>query len=202
MKAEATSTGDRRYLGVDLHKHYVVIGGVNAHQTVVLPPRRVELDEWPVWAKAHLHPSDVLVVEATGNTWQFYDETISFVARIEVANAGKLPWIGQAKVKTDKQDVMKLARLCAAGLIPQVWVPPQPVRELRLLFSHRRRLVKVSTLVTPALALRASAVPGRTGCRACCIDIISFRPPGKSSARPTGRGGPSSTASHTPNGCM
>jgi transposase len=89
----------------------------------------------------------VLVVEATGNTWQFYDETISLVLRIEVANAGKLPWIGQARVKTDKQDVMKLARLCAAGLIPQVWVPPVHVRELRLLFSHRRRLVKVSTLV-------------------------------------------------------
>jgi hypothetical protein len=39
---------------VDLHKHYVVIGGVNAQQTVVLPPRRVELDEWATWAKQHL----------------------------------------------------------------------------------------------------------------------------------------------------
>jgi hypothetical protein len=147
MKAEATSTGEMRYLGVDLHKHYVVIGGVNAQQTVVLPPRRVELDDWSVWAQQHLRPSDVLVVEATGNTWQFYDDTVGLVLRIEVANAGKLPWIGQARVKTDKQDVMKLAKLGAAGLIPQVWVPPVHVRELRLLFSHRRRLVKVSTLV-------------------------------------------------------
>lgn len=149
MKAEASSTitGEMRYLGVDLHKHYVVIGGVNAQQAVVLPPRRVELDDWPAWAKSHLVKSDVLVVEATGNTWMFYDETIALVLRIEVANAGKLPWIGQAKVKTDKQDVMKLARLCAAGLIPQVWLPPVHVRELRLLFSHRRRLVKGSTLV-------------------------------------------------------
>ena len=32
-----------RYLGIDLHKHYLVIGGVNAKQEVVLPPRRVEL---------------------------------------------------------------------------------------------------------------------------------------------------------------
>jgi transposase len=149
MKAEASSTtlGELRYLGVDLHKDYVVIGGVNAQQTVVLPPRRVELDDWSVWAKRHLRQSDVLVVEATGNTWMFYDETIALVLRIEVANAGKLPWIGQARVKTDKQDVMKLARRCAAGLSPQVWVPPVHVRELRLLFSHRRRLVKVSTLV-------------------------------------------------------
>lgn len=102
MKAEATSTGEVRYLGVDLHKHYVVIGSVNAQQMVVLPPRRVELDDWPAWARQHLRQSDVLVVEATGNTWMFSDETIAGVLRIEVANASKLPWIGQAKVKTDK----------------------------------------------------------------------------------------------------
>jgi transposase len=40
-----------------------------------------------------------------------------------------------------------LAKLSATGLIPEVWVPPVQVRELRMLMSHRRRLVKVSTLV-------------------------------------------------------
>lgn len=142
-----SSAEDTRYLGIDLHKHYLVIGGVNSRQAVVLPPRRVELDAWLAWAQQHLRKTDVLVVEATGNTWTFYDSAIAFVLRIEVANAGKLPWIGQTKVKTDKQDVMKLAKLCAANLIPQVWVPPTQVRELRMLFSHRRRLVKVSALV-------------------------------------------------------
>jgi transposase len=147
MEGNTDSIGETRYLGVDLHKRYLVIGGVNARQETVLAPRRVELAAWPAWAGQHLQKTDVLVVEATGNTWTFYDQTVAWVARVEVANAGKLPWIGQAKVKTDKQDVMKLAKLCAAGLIPQVWVPPVHVRELRMLFSHRRRLVKVSTLV-------------------------------------------------------
>jgi transposase len=147
MDQTAISTPETRYLGIDLHKHYLVIGGVSVHQEVVLAPRRIELDEWLAWAKRHLCQADVLVVEATGNTWEFYDGVIDLVTRVEVANAGKLPWIGQAKVKTDKQAVMKLAKLCAAGLIPQVWVPPVHVRELRMLFSHRRRLVKVSTLV-------------------------------------------------------
>lgn len=147
MSQSTTSTIETRYLGVDLHKHYLVIGGVNDRQEVVLPPRRVDLDVWEAWAKQHLWKTDVLVVEATGNTWAFYDAVVELVTRVAVANAGKLPWIGQTKVKTDKQDVMKLAKLCAASLIPQVWVPPEHVRELRMLFSHRRRLVKVSTLV-------------------------------------------------------
>jgi transposase len=87
------------------------------------------------------------VVEATSNTWTFHDAVVDLVARVEVANANKVTWIAGTDVKTDRLDVMKLAQLCAAHLIPLVWVPPLHVRELRGLFSHRRRLVKVSTLI-------------------------------------------------------
>jgi transposase len=45
-------------------------------------------------------------------------------------------------VKTDTRDTLHLARLLAAGLIPTVWVPPAPVRELRILVTHRQRLVR------------------------------------------------------------
>ncbi len=45
-----------RYIAVDLHRAYVVVGGVNARQEVVLAPRRIELEAWPRWAKAHLEP--------------------------------------------------------------------------------------------------------------------------------------------------
>jgi len=54
-----------RYLAVDLHKHYVVIGGLSARQEVILQPRRIELSDWPAWAKTRLRKSDILVVEAT-----------------------------------------------------------------------------------------------------------------------------------------
>ena len=56
-----------RYLGIDLHKHYLVIGGVNAKHASVLPPRRIALDDWPKWAQAHLTKAEVVVVEATTN---------------------------------------------------------------------------------------------------------------------------------------
>ena len=45
MKTEAASITETRYLGVELHKHYLVIGGVNARQEVVLVPRRIEFCE-------------------------------------------------------------------------------------------------------------------------------------------------------------
>jgi hypothetical protein len=138
-------------LAVDLHKHYLVIGGVNPRQEVVLPPRRVELEDWLKWAKQNLVPTDTLVVEATTNAWDFYDQTRPLVGRLVVANAGKIALIAKTRVKTDNLDVLKLARLSAANLVPEVWVPPQAGRELRNLIAHRRRLTKMSTMTANRL---------------------------------------------------
>ena len=77
---------------------------MNAQQEVVLSPRRVNLDDWPTWAKSNLKPSDVLVVEATTNTWWFYDQTHESVGQVLVADPRKIAWIAQ-KVKTDAHDV-------------------------------------------------------------------------------------------------
>ncbi len=135
-----------RYLALDVHKHYVVIGGVNAQQQIVMPPRRFDFGEWAVWSAKHLRPTDALVLEATTNTWTFYDQIAPLVGRCVVAHPGLVKVIASARVKTDNRDVLHLARALAANLIPEVWVPPLEVRELRALLAHRRRLVKMRTM--------------------------------------------------------
>jgi transposase len=55
--------------------------------------------------------------------------------------------IAEARVKTDKEDVKRLIRLLIADIVPEVWVPPVEVRELRGLISYRNRLVKMGTMV-------------------------------------------------------
>lgn len=140
-----------RYLAVDLHKHYVVVGGVNARQQVVLPPRKMGMDAWQEWMPGNLQPTDAVVVEATTNAWHLYDQIEPLVGRVVVANPAQVKWIAYARVKTDRQDVLRLARLLAADLVPEVWVPPVAVRELRALLSHRRRLVKMRTMCSNRL---------------------------------------------------
>ena len=81
------------------------------------------MDEWPTWAKTNLKPSDVLVVEATTNTWWFYDQTHESGGQLLVADLRKIVWIAQTRVKTDAHDVIpalaaqvsprKAARNCA-----------------------------------------------------------------------------------------
>ena len=139
---EERSIRETRYLAIDLHKRYLVIGGVNREQEVVLKPRKVNLEKWSEWAEKHFRPTDEIVIEATGNTWPIVDELKPLVARVVVAHPRKVKLIAAARVKTDRIDVISLAHLLAANLVPEVWVPPVHVRELRRLISQRFQLTQ------------------------------------------------------------
>jgi transposase len=154
-----------RYLAVDLHKAYVMVGGVNAQQAVVLPPRRIELEAWPRWAKANLKKTDALVVESTSNAWDFYDQVAPLVGRMVVANPRLVKLIASARVNTDKVDTLSLAKLLAANLIPEVWVPPLEVREARGVLAQRRRVVQNRTQLMNRLqsVLQRHNLPGPEG---------------------------------------
>jgi transposase len=142
---DPTSLGGERYIAIDRHKHYLMIGGLDGHQRVVLHPRKLDLERWPAWAQANLQPTDAVVIEATTNAWHIYDQLVPLVARVVVAHPPKVKQIAAARVKTAKHDVLILAQLLRADLIPEVWVPPPHVRELRALISHRQRLLRART---------------------------------------------------------
>jgi len=69
------------------------------------------------------------------------------VGHAVVAHAGGVRQIAEARVKTDKEDVKRLIRLLIADILPEVWVPPVHVRELRGLISYRQRLVKTGAMI-------------------------------------------------------
>ncbi|HUI90104.1 MAG TPA: IS110 family transposase [Anaerolineales bacterium] len=135
-----------RYLAIDAHKHYVVVGGLNAQLEIVLPAHRMDIERYPQWAKVNLTSKDCLVIEASVNTWDLYDLTAAVAGKVVVAHPLQVKLIASARVKTDKLDVYRLARLLAGDLIPEVWVPPIPVRELRNLVAHRRRVIQLRTM--------------------------------------------------------
>ena len=130
-----------RYVGLDIHKRQVTIAAVDDQQQVVLPPQKVLIQDFSTWIQKHLNPDDHLALEATTNAWEFHDQLCDHVAEVAVANSCKIKLISASASKTDKQDALVLAKLLAAHLLPTVWVPPQSVRELRLLTQHRTQLV-------------------------------------------------------------
>ena len=63
-----------RFVALDIHRKYLVIGAVDPQQQVVLTPRRFGFEAFSDWAKTHLTPSDAVVLEATANAWLLYDQ--------------------------------------------------------------------------------------------------------------------------------
>jgi len=148
MKREQnTRESEARYIGLDVHKHYITVGGMNAKQEIVLRPRDVEMERFNRWAEENLRKTDEVVLEATTNTWDVYDTIVPLVKRVVVAHPAEVKQIANSRVKTDNQDVIRLIRLLIADIVPEVWVPPLEVRQLRALISYRWRLVKMTTAI-------------------------------------------------------
>lgn len=51
MNREAKARGEKRYIGLDVHKRYVTVGGMNAELDVVLRPRDVMMERFRSWAE-------------------------------------------------------------------------------------------------------------------------------------------------------
>ena len=136
----------KRYIGIDSHKHYVMVGGMNAQREWNLRPRKVQMPRFRAWAVQNLKAGDAVVLETTANVWDIYDIVSPLVSKTVVANAYKVRQIAEARVKTDKEDVKRLITLLIADIVPEVWVPPMHVRELRSLISFRWRIGKQLTM--------------------------------------------------------
>jgi transposase len=135
----------KRYIGLDVHKHYLIALGVDADLNVVLPARRVELAYLETWMKKTLTKQDEIAIEMTTNTWQLYDELYVHAGSVLVVHPPHVALITRSQVMNDKIAASILARLLAKGLLVGVWVPPQEVRELRGLVAQRKKMTGLAT---------------------------------------------------------
>jgi transposase len=72
--------------------------------------------------------------------------------------------IASARLKNDKVDAAILAQLLRADLLPEAWIAPPPVRQLRALLRHRAQLVRLRTLLRNRIhAVLADHGHGRPG---------------------------------------
>ena len=134
-----------RFIGLDVHKHYLVACGVDAEQNQILGPQRVTLSDLDRWVSRTLSADDALVLEMTTNTWQLYDELAPFVRSVTVVHPPHVGLVTKVQVKTDRQAALALAQLHAAGILKPVWVPPPEVRDQRAILAQRGKMVRLST---------------------------------------------------------
>jgi hypothetical protein len=57
MEGAEKARGLERYIGLDIHKEYALVGGQNGRQEWVMQPRRVGMEKFREWAGANLRAS-------------------------------------------------------------------------------------------------------------------------------------------------
>ena len=134
------------YVGLDVHKR-VCYGTVMDGEGLVVKRGRFSND--PEGLEEFMEGvEEALVAMEAGYCWQplYYGlEEAGYDVRL--AHPQKVKAIAQAKVKTDKIDSKTLAHLLRAGLLPESYVPPRDIRELRDRVRRRAFLVRIRTML-------------------------------------------------------
>lgn len=84
-----------------------------------------------------------IAMESTGVYWKPVYYILEDFFTILLVNARHIKHVPGHK--TDKKDSEWIAKLLMSGLLKGSFVPPQPIRELRILHRHRRKLISQRT---------------------------------------------------------
>jgi transposase len=135
------------YVGLDAHKEYCL--AVCQDET----GRKVREEKFCSTGPElqnfvnSLTQGDRVVMEACGAWAHIYDAFTERGIQVKLAHPLKTKAIASARIKTDRIDANILAHLLRANLIPEAWVPPVEIRELRTITRYRAGLVKLQTEV-------------------------------------------------------
>jgi transposase len=129
------------YIGLDIHKKVIAycikaIDGRLVGEGMIEASRRA-LDEWV----AGLPGPWIGAMEATIFTGWIYDHLSRYAVELKVAHPEMLKAITAAKKKNDRADASRIADLLRVNLLPECYMLPTDIRELRRILRYRNHIV-------------------------------------------------------------
>ena len=175
-------------VGIDLHRrrsHVAVIDGEGRE----LRSRRV-LNDGPtiLVLLAEIDGECRIALEATYG-WEWLAEVLEDAGyELHLAHPLRTKAIASARVKTDAVDARTLAHLLRCDLLPEAYIAPRELRDLRDVLRHRVALTRMRS----ALKNRVSAILAKHGIQRPYSDLSGLPAHDsapRSSCAPTGAGG-------------
>lgn len=135
------------FVGIDYHKKFSFATKMDEKGTVL---EQVQIKNEPQELQKYvekLPKGSSIAVEATGSWYHFYELLEERGAEIHLAHPLKVRAIAEAKIKTDKIDSSILAHLLRANLLPEAYIPPREIRDIREILRYRASLVSLRTSI-------------------------------------------------------
>jgi transposase len=136
-----------QYVGFDIHKKTISWCAKLADGTVTgegrIPASRRALDGW---MKGRSGPW-IAAMEATLFTSWVYEHLLPHAQEVKVAHPAMLKAIAASKRKNDRIDAAMIADLLRCNLLPECYMAPPEIRELRRTLRYRSLLVRQRTQI-------------------------------------------------------
>jgi transposase len=133
------------YVGLDVHKKKIAYcvktkgGRIISTGSIEANPRALS-----AWATG-VSRQWMGALEATLFTGWIYDFLTPYAYRLKVAHPHMLRAIVASKKKSDRIDAEKIADLVRCDLLPECYMAPRQIRELRRILRYRNLLVREAT---------------------------------------------------------
>jgi transposase len=133
------------YVGIDVHRKRSQVAVIDQGGQV-LANRNVPNGAEPILKViGGLPPGTPAAFEACYGTSWLVELLEDYGFAPHLVHPSRCKAIASARLKNDKVDAAILAQLLRADLLPEAWIAPPPVRQLRALLRHRVALVRLRT---------------------------------------------------------
>ena len=153
-----------RWVGVGLHRRRSQIAIIDEHGEMTLQ-KRIATGREPITELLGDPEGTHVALEATYG-WEWLAELLEEAGfDVHLAHPLRTRAIAAARVKTDAVDARTLAHLLRTGMLPEAYIAPPELRDLRDLLRHRATLVQLRTSIknrVHALLARNGILPEHT----------------------------------------
>jgi transposase len=135
------------YVGIDVHRKRSQVAVIN-RDGEVLANRNVNNGVEPILSVIGGLPSGTPAAFEAAFGWGWLVELLEgYGFEPHLVHPLQCKAIASARLKNDKVDAAILAQLLRADLLPEAWIAPPAVRQLRAMLRHRAQLVRLRTLL-------------------------------------------------------
>ncbi|MFI9364686.1 IS110 family transposase [Kitasatospora sp. NPDC053057] len=161
----------RQYVGIDLHRRRSVIVR-QTDQGELLESVRIDNDPVALALQiAKAGPDPDVVLEATYGWYWAADALQAAGATVHLAHPLGIKGFAYRRVKNDVRDAADLAHLLRMGRLPEAYLAPPAVRQLRELVRHRAKCVALRS----GLKAEIHAILAKQGLDLPVSDIFGVR---------------------------
>jgi transposase len=156
------------WVGIDLHRSRSHVAVLDGDGSELLSRRVVNDPQTFLELLAEVDGESKVALEATYG-WEWLADVLQEAGyELHLAHPLRTKAIASARVKNDAVDARTLAQLLRTGLLPEAYIAPRELRELRDLLRHRVALTRMRS----ALKNRAGAILAKQGVKRPFSDMF------------------------------